>query len=113
MTTLTDKQIDDMSKVQLRTACKARGIKYGKLSLMQQREALKAQKDEPSPKQKKARTKQDGPREGSKMALALQVFKDNKGKERKDILKLFIDKVKLSKAGANTYYQLLKSKYGS
>lgn len=108
MTALTEKQIDEMSKGDLAKACKARKIKYGKMSLLQQREELKKNKAEP---EKKARAKQEGPREGSKMALAVKLFQDNKGKERKDILKLFMDKVKLTQAGANTYYATIKKKY--
>ena len=53
MPALTNDQIDEMSKSDLAKACKARGIKYGKMSLMQQRDALKANKDEPKPKEKK------------------------------------------------------------
>lgn len=121
MTTLTNDQIDSMSKAELRTACKARGIKHGKLSILQQRDALKAMKAEPldhsltdeikmNKKGKKVRAKQDGPRAGSKMALALEICKVNKGKDRKDILKLFMDKAKLTKAGASTYYQLVQKR---
>jgi hypothetical protein len=110
MTALTDKQIDEMSKGDLAKACKVRGIKYGKMSLLQQREELKKNKAEPAPKEKKARVKADGPRPGSKMEKAVTIFKENKGKERKEILKLFMDRVKLTQAGANTYYATIKKK---
>lgn len=113
MAKLTDEQIESMSKAQLRTACKARSIKYGKMSIMQQREALKQNKDEPAVKEKgkKGRPKSDGPRPGSKVEAALKIFQDNKGKPRKDVIKLFMEKAKLSKAAANTYYQNIKTKY--
>jgi|SRR5581483_189477 len=109
MAALTDKQIDDMSKGDLAKACKARGIKHGKLSLLQQREALKKQKDEPAPKEKKAREKGDREPRG-KMALAIDIFTKNKDKPRKEVLKLFQDKAKLTKAGSATYYALIQKR---
>ncbi len=102
--------VEKMSKAELHKTAKAFGIKYGKLSLLQIREALIKAGDEPPTKEKKERKKQDGPREGSKMALAVEVYRDNKDKARKDILKLFMDKVKLTKAGANTYFAIIKKK---
>lgn len=38
--TITLESIDNLSKAELRSACKARGIKYGKMSNFQMREAL-------------------------------------------------------------------------
>jgi hypothetical protein len=107
MTALTGDQIDKMTKAELGKACKARGIKHGKMSLMQQREALKKDKDEPAPKVKAKREKQEGPRPGSKMEKATEIYAANKDKARKDILKLFETKAGLTKAGANTYYALI------
>lgn len=107
MTALTNEQIDKMTKGELAKACKARDIKHGKLSLMQQREALKAQKEAPAPKAKAKREKQEGPRPGSKMEKATEIYTANKDKPRKEILKLFESKAGLTKAGANTYYALI------
>jgi len=109
MSALTDKQIDEMSKGDLGKACKARGIKHGKLSLLQQREALKKQKDEPAPKEKKAREKGDREPRG-KMALAIDIFEKNKDKPRKEVLNLFQDRAKLTKAGSATYYALIQKR---
>lgn len=116
MSTLTNEQIDSFSKAQLRTACKARGIKYGKMSIMQQRDALKANKDEPAPKAKgkKGRPKSDGPRPGSKSAKCLEIYNANKDKSRKELLELFIKKGGLtSPAAASTYYQNIKKRFGT
>ncbi len=107
MTALTNEQIDKMTKAELSKACKARGIKAGKLSLMQQREALKKDKEEPAPKVKAKREMQEGPRPGSKMEKATEIYAANKDKPRKEILKLFETKAGLTKAGANTYYALI------
>ena len=104
---LTDKQIDEMTKVELAKACKARGIKHGRLSLLQQRNALKANKEEPKAKEKKAREPRE-PR--GKMAVAIGIYEKNKDKERQEILKLFQDTAKLTKAGANTYFALIRKR---
>jgi len=109
MAQLTDKQIDDMNRADLAKACKARGIKHGKLSLMQQRDALKANKDEPKPKEKKVREKGNREPRG-KMALAIDLFQKNKDKPRKEIIKLFQEKAKLTKAGSATYYALIQKR---
>lgn len=109
MPALTNDQIDEMSKSDLAKACKARGIKYGKMSLMQQRDALKANKEEPKPKEKKQREKGDREPRG-KMALAIDLYTKNKDKPRKEIIKLFQDKAKLTKAGSATYYALIQKR---
>lgn len=49
----------------------------------------------------------------TKMVVAAEIFKRMvavKGVTRKDIIQKFIDEVKLTKAGASTYYQLIKAK---
>jgi hypothetical protein len=108
MSTLTNDQIDNMSKAELRAACKARGIKFGRLSLLQQRDALKENKAEPV-KAKKEK-KEYEPR--GKMAQAIDIYVKNKDKARKEIIALFISKAKLTKAGSATYYALIKKRLG-
>ncbi len=47
------------------------------------------------------------------MMVAVEIYKRMvavKGITRKDIIQKFIDEVKLTKAGASTYYQLIKAK---
>jgi hypothetical protein len=49
----------------------------------------------------------------TKMEIATEIFKrmkKGKGVTRKEIIDQFVDEAKLSKAGASTYYQLVKSK---
>nr|WP_156173748.1 hypothetical protein [Cupriavidus basilensis] len=49
----------------------------------------------------------------TKMMVAVEIYKRMvavKGITRKDIIQKFIDEVKLTKAGASTYYQLIKAK---
>lgn len=49
----------------------------------------------------------------TKMVVATEIYKrmsSVKGVARKDIIQKFIDDVKLTKAGASTYYQLIKAK---
>jgi hypothetical protein len=49
----------------------------------------------------------------TKMAIATEIFermKKGKGVTRKEIIDQFVAEAKLSKAGASTYYQLVKSK---
>lgn len=108
---LTNDQIESMTKGELAKACRARGLKYGSLSLMQQRELLKENRADPPPKEKKVRPKQDGFREGSKAAKCAELFKENPKLARKDMIDLFMKKGGLtSKAAANTYYQNIKGK---
>lgn len=100
--------VEALDKQKLFLTAKKFGIKTNSLSLMQIREALVKAGDEPPKKEKAKREKAAGPREGSKMAAAVEVYRANKDKPRKDILKLFVDRVKLTKAGANTYYAMIK-----
>jgi len=105
---MTTAEIASMSRADLRKAAKAAGIKYGKMSLMQIREALSEVKPT---KSKKA----DGPkvrkeRTGTKMEAALELMTKNPGLVRKQIITKFIDDVGLTKAGANTYYSLCQKK---
>jgi|GEM_PF-5833657 len=102
--------VEKMDKAELHRTAKKFGIKYGKLSLMQIREALINAGDEPPNKEKKQRAKQEGPRPGSKMEKAVMIYSENKDKPRKEILKLFQDRVKLTKAGSNTYFAIIKKK---
>ena len=104
---LTDNQIDEMTKAELAKACKARGIKHGRLSLLQQRNALKANKEEPKAKEKKSREPRE-PR--GKMAVAIGLYEKNQDKPRQEILKLFQEKADLTKAGANTYFALIRKR---
>jgi len=49
----------------------------------------------------------------TKMELATEIYKRMKGVKdvtRKDIIEKFVADVKLSKAGASTYYQMIKAK---
>ena len=43
-----------------------------------------------------------------KIDIARDLFKANKKAERKDVLKMFIKKLKMSAAAASTYYQICK-----
>lgn len=52
----------------------------------------------------------------TKMMVAAEIYKRMigvKGVTRKDIIQKFIEDVKLTKAGASTYYQMIKGKQGS
>lgn len=46
--------------------------------------------------------------ESSKAGLARAMFKKMSGKPRKEVIQQFVDKLKLTSAGAATYYQSLK-----
>ncbi|WP_420803922.1 hypothetical protein [Ralstonia mojiangensis] len=49
----------------------------------------------------------------TKMVVATEIYKRMigvKGVTRKDIIQKFIEEVKLTKAGASTYYQMIKKK---
>ncbi len=46
----------------------------------------------------------------SKMDEAIKVWNSMPKAQRKDVIAAFIDKAKLTKAGANTYYSLIKAK---
>jgi hypothetical protein len=95
-----------MGRTELRAAAKAAGIKYGKLSLMQIREALV--KEAPASKTSNNKKSTRNKRGGTKMEAAIAIMKDNPDKSRKEIIALFISKAKLTKAGSNTYYTLVQ-----
>lgn len=46
--------------------------------------------------------------ESSKAGMARALFKKMSGKPRKEVIQQFVDKLKLTSAGAATYYQSLK-----
>ena len=51
--------------------------------------------------------------EPSKMEIATEIYKrmmQTKGMTRKEVLEQFVSQAKLSKAGASTYFQLIKAK---
>ena len=39
----------------------------------------------------------------SKMSIAKEIYKENRDKPRKDLMKMFMEKAKLTKYGASTY----------
>ena len=101
----TQATVEKMDRKELRAAAKQAGIKYGKLSLMQVREALikhKGNTDKIPSKKERAK------RGGTKMEAAIALVKANPDSARKEIIALFISKAKLTKAGANTYYTLVQ-----
>jgi hypothetical protein len=100
---LNQATVEKMNRSELRTAAKQAGIKYGKMSLMQVREALVAHK--PSKVEKKGERKA---RTGTKMQKAIALF--DKSAARKDVIAKFMSEAKLTKAGAATYYALVKKK---
>lgn len=54
------------------------------------------------------------PAQPTKMTLATEIYKRMrtvKDVTRKDIIEMFIAEVKLTKAGASTYYQMIKDKH--
>jgi hypothetical protein len=97
--------IDKMSRQELRAAAKAAGIKYGKMSLMQIRDALRDHT--PAPKKKTTERKE---RTGTKMEKALAIRAKFPDLARKEIIAKFISDAGLTKAGANTYYALVMKK---
>jgi hypothetical protein len=54
--------------------------------------------------------KKDERKEPSKMDLATEFLEEHEGLTRADAIKAFMEKCGLSKAGAGTYFQLLKTK---
>lgn len=118
---MTANDYSSMSKKELHHYAKAAGIKYGKLSLMQIREQL-AKVDtkalsKPSVGPKKASNKGKmakspkqprAERKGTKMQKAIALF--DKTLSRKDVIAKFMSEAKLTKAGAATYYALVKKK---
>lgn len=61
-------------------------------------------------KEKPVKPKSDASKGPSKRELAEQIFNNMKGAARKDIIKQFIEKAGLTKAGAATYYYNLTKK---
>lgn len=105
MNKYTIEQLDKMNKAQVNAVAKKLGIKYGKLSLMQTREAIVNFKDVPKVDMKaKAKTARDG----SKMAKCIDIFK--KGGSRQDIIAKFASEAKVTQKALGTYYQLVKKK---
>lgn len=49
-------------------------------------------------------------RSGSKMEKAVQLYKENPGMKRCDMIRLIMDQLDMSKQGASTYYQTIFSK---
>jgi hypothetical protein len=115
---MTANDYNSLSRTELRQHAKAAGIKYGKMSLMQIREALanvdtKVLKNAKPPKKagSKVVAKVRKERTGTKMESALEVMTKNPNMVRKQIIAKFIDDVGLTKAGANTYYSLCQKKW--
>jgi hypothetical protein len=110
-----------LGKAELRQHAKAAGIKYGKMSLLQIREALAkvdtatlvvgkpAKKAGPSGRKNPSKPERKE-RTGTKMEKALAIVQDNRDLPRKAIIKLFMEKAKLTKAGSATYYSLVQKK---
>jgi hypothetical protein len=113
---------NSLNRTELRQHAKAAGIKYGKMSLLQIREALagadtkllskpaKGPKKAISKANKGDNKKSRKQRTGTKMELALEICKKNPNMPRKGIIAKFISEAKLTKAGANTYYALCQKK---
>lgn len=101
---------EKMDRNQLRAAAKAVGIKYGKMSLLQIREALAAHKPAKPSKAAKKETKVRKERTGTKMEAAIALVEKHPDWDRKKIIAAFIDTVGLTKAGSNTYYTLVMKK---
>ena len=62
---------------------------------------------------KKDESAKEKPSEPSKMEIATEIYKrmmQTKGMTRKEVLEQFVSQAKLSKAGASTYFQLIKAK---
>jgi hypothetical protein len=62
---------------------------------------------------KKGKSAKVEPNEPSKMEIATEIYKrmmQTKGMTRKEVLEQFVSHAKLSKAGASTYFQLIKAK---
>jgi hypothetical protein len=104
-----------LNRTELRQHAKAAGIKYGKMSLLQIREALAKADTKLLSKPAKAAKKANGKAErkaktGTKMEKALKLMEKNPGLVRKAILAKFMNDVGLTKAGAATYYALITKK---
>jgi|SRR5665213_971505 len=106
---MKEEAVNQMSRLQLRTAAKAYGIKYGKLSLMQIREALIEAGDVPIVKKKQ---KDNGPRAGSKVEKCLELYREHPKASRQELIGIFIKEGKLtSPAAASTYLYNIQQKY--
>lgn len=71
---------------------------------------IKSLKTAADKKDKPAKEKTSEP---SKMEIATEIYKrmmQTKGMTRKEVLEQFVAQAKLSKAGASTYFQLIKAK---
>jgi hypothetical protein len=69
-------------------------------------------KTDKTPVEKKEEGKKAKPVEHTKMDIATEIYKQmmkTKGMTRKEVLEQFILQAKLSKAGASTYFQLIKA----
>ena len=76
--------------------------------------ASDANKSENSAGDKSGQDVKEGPAERTKMDIATEIYmqmKKTKGITRKEILERFVAEAKLSKAGASTYFQLIKAKH--
>lgn len=51
------------------------------------------------------------PKDGSKMAIATDIYLRMISSARKDVIAEFVDKAKLTSAGASTYYEILRKKH--
>jgi hypothetical protein len=118
---LDEAVIDRMTNNEIKVAAKSRGLWDSEKSWFQIRELLKnfdptnikeidmaAKKNATKKVEKTSKAKKDtGP---SKMDLALEFYKKNPKAERKDLIKHFVDKIGLTKAGASTYVTLVRAK---
>jgi hypothetical protein len=97
----------DMTRKELRAAAKTAGIKYGKMSLLQIKNALADVK--PGAK-KKAEPKVRKERTNTKMAQAIAIATKYPDLDRKGLIAKFMSDAKLTKAGASTYLSLVRAK---
>jgi hypothetical protein len=105
---MTKSEVEALNRSELRSAAKKAGIKYGKLSLLQLREALVAHN--PSKVVVKTKKEKGVARPGSKMLLAIQLVEKHPDWARKVAIQAFQDKIGLTKAGSATYWQLVNKK---
>src|SRR5258708_7606620 len=105
---MTKTEVESLTRPELRSAAKKAGIKYGKMSLLQIREALVASK--PAKVVEKTKKQKGVARPGSKMLAAIELVQKHPDWERKQMIVAFIEKIGLTEKGAPTYYQLVKKK---
>jgi hypothetical protein len=60
----------------------------------------------------KAEEPAKAPKDGSKMAIATDIYLKMISSARKDVIAEFVDKAKLTSAGASTYFEILRKKHG-